>query len=277
MFKIFTNPLNTPEHLLESKLTEAILLETGFLSYSERKRQNQDCAFAGRNSDGMRVVAIFDGVSASSKGHVLAQIMAAHVSTSSGKDKTSLFKALKSGFKVTASELDNTDYTAAATGSAGLIDNNNKLHLLHKGDTRAYLIRNGKVRLLTPIQNEKTARMRELMEADPAMTKSEAKKIIEADFSKLRNTPNVFNIDENIQEGGISELTEQLEPGDQLIFSSDGAFDNMQTLEAEERYIHEASKQKNPAKYLGDAANFLRKQQYKAYRDDLGIAYMRVK
>lgn len=274
---IFTSSSSNSDALLVSQITEEILLETGYLDYDKKKSLNQDCAYVGRNQDGMQAIAIYDAVSKSTRGHVLSRIMAAHVGVSSGKDKNSLLKALKMGFEAAQIELENVDGNAAATGTAGLIDKDNMLHLAHKGDTRAYLIRNGELKLLTPIQNEKTMKIRELMKKDPNMTKSEAKKIIEDRFPNIRNTPNVYNIDEDIKKGGIVEITAQLQPGDQLIFSSDGAFDNMQTLAAEEAYILKAAQQKNPAQYLGDAANALRKQQGKKYRDDLGIAYLRIK
>ncbi len=276
---------------------------------TKEKTKNDDAVWIGKNKGGFRMIAIADGVGGSDRGDMMANRIMRNLSDSKGNSSSSAARAMEYAHRDVRSDLGGTAETASATATAGIIDQENRLHIAHAGDTRIYRLHTNtdgtkQVELLTPVQNPREQYIEKLMAK--GKTRSEAKKMIDLEFKQkvdeiygnsawpasygdkearkeaekiakdrypqFKNQPAQFSSTREAPE--IYTRTVQLQKEDELFVVTDGVVSGFETNIALERTLEKMSKEHQPADALVKYSKDL--QIHKRQRDDITAGYLRI-
>lgn len=264
-------------------ITHDHIMQTGY-EYDEKKKEKQDYIWVGRNRAGLRAFALYDGVSNVgdrkdgepfiNRSGNLAKFMGNAVRKTRSGSLHELRRVADDALH-SFTEVQYKDERAAATGVAAVIDENNNLRGHMRGDVAVYVYRNGQIERVSPIQNEKTDKLYEIMEKRK-ITKAEAKVVLKNEFPDIKNSPNMYRSNKPNDNRGF-EFNVKLKKGDVVMFFSDGVFDHTQTKRAENQLLIEAANSNNPAEYLINEANRLHGQYNPGgHKDDYSAGFMRI-
>lgn len=238
------------------------------------KERSGDAVWAGRNEQDYRTFAVADGVSLSDRGDSMAKQLIHYVSKSSGNSADSLVRSLHDAHsemhkQTLAVEQHGVKITAAATFAGGVIEKNT-LHIASVGDSPIWLVRDGKVSRLNPIQNPFEKRVDELMQA--GKIRSDAKAIVIKENPELKNRPKVFLASDDFPPE-IYTRDVPLKSGDIVVAASDGVCRAFERPEALQATLNHLATQTDPAGWLATiAAEYLPGYA----RDDISVAVVSI-
>ncbi len=240
-------------------------------------KENDDVVFSGSNRQGFRCIVASDGMSKSFRGMYMAGKLKDAIINHSGSNIKSLMRAIKIGQENAYDDAqdENQGRNSAATLLAGVIDKDNRLWMVNYGDSRAFLVRNGRVLQLNIPDDPRRQEIENLMSEEKNITRTMA-----GNMAQSKNKPISFESKyrdpTRIEEKNVSMI--QLQLGDQLYFITDGVLDGAcETWKEFEKTLIDVSKAEYPAKQLVVASlNGWNTNHLYNTRDDMSAAYMKI-
>lgn len=229
----------------------------------------------------------------------MAQELVQNTKEQEGSTADSLIEAAK---KARQNTIDNEKRSSASTFTAYVIDDDKNLQAAHVGDGRIYVISDGEVELITPIQNPRTKFIESSMQQ--GRTRSEAKQDLkqriedlaiartrkpvqvylpgetdkldevmeEIEKEKYPNLPKQISNDPETPMPEITIISRKLKPGDEVMSFTDGLVSGFDTLEDMYKAMKKCHESENPAEYLIEMA--MKKLGRKSW-DDISATYTR--
>ncbi|OGK57092.1 hypothetical protein A3I50_02080 [Candidatus Roizmanbacteria bacterium RIFCSPLOWO2_02_FULL_37_9] len=240
------------------------------------KQHSDDAVYAGYNNQDALVAIVADGAGGSQRGDFLSSTLAYHLSRNSGKEVRSFSKTAVEGWQKARGEYlglvrrKGLRISSGCTLTAGILDDHLVLEIIHVGDSRAYLLRDGQVIPLSPIHNRRAQYVEERM--SQGVVRSQA--LNEALSQGLNNKLERYFSVEDEYSPQLTTRTVQLKPGDSVFFVTDGFLDGFQTIPALENSFKYSIQKPNPAGYLANLSKEI--QPSSRRRDDISVAHIRV-